>query len=317
MPRKKRIHYRNAFYHVMMRGNYKQNIFLNNKDRNCFLNILEDTIDKYCYNLHLFCLMDNHVHLVIEVHDIPLAKIMQSINTRYSKAHNHRHNKIGHLFQGRYHAKLIQNDEYFLELCYYIHMNPIKAGICSSLEGFLWSSHPSYINSKYRSWLNTQHIKSLLLKRIKANDNHYLEFMLNRTDKFEKPEYCKIDDSGLLVITDSVNKKMQGTPAPELVNMSIHEIIEIISEQLKINPKEIISGSQAVKPTLGRSLVTYFCHYHAKYTLQDISLILYRDPSSLSKTLQRHLKMAKEDAFIRSTMILVEKALILYRPEKT
>lgn len=118
MPRKNRLHYRFAFHHVMLRGNNRKNIFYKQKDYQTLLNVISDSAETYGFKVHLYCLMTNHIHLVIEVKDIPISRIMQSIAGRYAKIHNSKYNKTGHVFQGRFKSKLISNDEYLMELCY-------------------------------------------------------------------------------------------------------------------------------------------------------------------------------------------------------
>ncbi len=78
--------------------------------------------------------MTNHIHLVIEVSEIPISRIMQGINSLYARKHNKKYNSVGHLFQGRFHSKIVENNHYLLELCYYIHMNPVKAKMCEFLH---------------------------------------------------------------------------------------------------------------------------------------------------------------------------------------
>ena len=97
--------------------------------------------------------MTNHIHMVIEVGDIPLSKVMQSVSARYAGYYNKKNNRIGHLFQGRYLEKLVVDSQYLLELCFYIHQNPVKANMVSNMSDYLWSSHSAYRNRVRLSWL--------------------------------------------------------------------------------------------------------------------------------------------------------------------
>jgi len=127
MSRRRRIHYPHACYHVMLRGNYRQAIFNRDEDYLLFYSLLEEATKKYNLNVHLFCLMTNHIHLLLEVDYIPLAKVMQYISSKFTAYSNKVNNRTGHLFQGRYNAIIVQSAPYFLELCQYIHNNPLKA----------------------------------------------------------------------------------------------------------------------------------------------------------------------------------------------
>ena len=113
----------------MMRGNYRQNIFSDDTERQKFLEYLGQANKQYDCKIHLFCLMTNHVHLVIQISKIPLSKIMQTLNSAFTGFVNRKHQKSGHLFQGRYLAKLVQDESYLKELCYYIHNNPVAANM--------------------------------------------------------------------------------------------------------------------------------------------------------------------------------------------
>ena len=136
--------------------------------------------------------MTNHIHLVIEVSDIPISKIMQSIFSCYVKTHNARFNKIGRLFQDRFKAKMVCDDAYFLELCHYIHHNPIKAKMCQSLDEYPWSSHLSYAKIKKFSWLTTNHIEKLLKNYVNVESDHYCHFIRDQDNKYSHPGFFEI-----------------------------------------------------------------------------------------------------------------------------
>lgn len=144
MPRKPRIEFQGALYHVIARGNHRQNIFFDDNDRNRYLSTIEKSKSKFNFSIYAFVLMSNHVHLLIETSTIPLSKIMQSLHTSYTQYFNLKHNKSGHLFQGRYKAILCQKDSYLLQLVRYIHQNPIRAKIVESPDDYQWSSHHAY-----------------------------------------------------------------------------------------------------------------------------------------------------------------------------
>ena len=289
MPRRRRIHYRNAFYHVMVRGNYRKQIFHDDQDRGFFFKKLQQVTENYLCKIHLFCLMPNHVHLVIEVTEIPLAKVMQSLTSAYARTHNLRHELSGHLFQGRYKAKLIQDDRYLLELCFYIHQNPVKAGLCRSLADYRWSSHFAYVNQEKISWLTTSHINALLEKKVSAEANHYITFMMDKNDIESKPAYCTFNQAGELIIMDTVKLKRDKNPMLALENVPLVHLAEVICKEMGVSMEHLVSDSQARQVTLARSLVFYFGHYHARYKVFDLGILLNWQPDSLAKTLSRQL----------------------------
>ena len=166
MARKPRVYYPGALYHVTLRGNAGQAIFFDNRDRTRFYLLLQEGIERFRHRIHAFCLMSNHVHLAIQVGDIPLSRIMQNLSFRYTRWINWRQNRSGHLFQGRYKAVLVDADAYLLELTRYIHLNPVRAGIVKEPEDSPWSSHRAYLGREVISWLTTDWVLSQFSKRV-------------------------------------------------------------------------------------------------------------------------------------------------------
>ena len=154
MARPLRIEFEGAVYHVTSRGNARERIFLDDPDRERFLDRLAEAIDTYEVRLYLFCLMPNHIHLVLETPRANLGRFMQSLLTGYAVYFNRRHERVGHLTQGRYGARLVDADEYLLRLSRYVHLNPAFIGKAEAspirervdlLRAYRWSSYRSYI----------------------------------------------------------------------------------------------------------------------------------------------------------------------------
>ena len=141
MGRPLRIEFPGAHYHVTSRGNEQKDIFKSKADREQFLGYLESAVSRYGAVIHAWCLMTNHHHLLLETPLANLSQIMRHINGAYTNYFNTKRKRVGHLFQGRYKAILIEADAYLLELSRYIHLNPVKAKIVSRLEDYPWSSY--------------------------------------------------------------------------------------------------------------------------------------------------------------------------------
>ena len=146
MARALRIELEGAFYHVTSRGNLRDRIFFKDRDKNKFLQILKRTKERYSYVLHAYALMDNHYHLIMETPKGNLSQSMQNINTSYTVYVNRKYQRNGHLFQGRYKAILVDQNEYLLSLSRYIHLNPVRARIVERPEQSPWSSYSYFIN---------------------------------------------------------------------------------------------------------------------------------------------------------------------------
>jgi REP element-mobilizing transposase RayT len=141
MARPLRIEFPGAIYHVTSRGNARQAIFLNEADRLLFLDVLEVVIERFNWLCHAYCLMSNHYHLLIETADANLSKGMRELNGRYTQGFNRRHRRVGHLFQGRFKAILVERESYLLELCRYVVLNPVRAKMVTSPARYKWSSY--------------------------------------------------------------------------------------------------------------------------------------------------------------------------------
>lgn len=144
MPRQQRDKSNTGFYHVMIRGNERKNLFLDDQDRLYFMGILKTKKEDNRYKLHAFCIMDNHVHLLLQECEEDIANIMKRINISYVFYFNKKYQRIGHLFQDRYRSEKIEQDSYLLAVVRYIHRNPLKAGIVENMETYTWNSYREY-----------------------------------------------------------------------------------------------------------------------------------------------------------------------------
>jgi REP element-mobilizing transposase RayT len=149
MPRHPRVHAQHTTYHIIARGNNGQPIFLDTDDYRKFLFQLLQTKKRYPFVLAAYVLMPNHFHLLIEVKDDATARIMQSLLTAYARYFNQKHERRGHLFQGRYKAILCQKDAYLMELIRYIHLNPVRAGLAGIPGEWQWSGHRDYSGAQH------------------------------------------------------------------------------------------------------------------------------------------------------------------------
>jgi len=141
-----KISYQGGHYHIYNRGNRKQNVFLGKADYLKYLEKLREYKEKYNVSVICYCLMPNHIHLLVrQDSEIPIYKFVHALHTSYSMYVNFEHNKVGHLFQGKYKQKEVDKDEYLLQLSSYIHLNPIVDGLADKLEDYQWSSYLDYI----------------------------------------------------------------------------------------------------------------------------------------------------------------------------
>jgi len=141
MARPIRIEFCGALYHVTSRGDRREAIYEDDDDRARFLDILAQVVADANWLCHAYCLMSNHYHLVIETPDKNLAKGMRQLNGVYTQSSNRRHGRVGHLFQGRYKAIVVDADSHLLELTRYVVLNPVRAGMVAEPAAWPWSSY--------------------------------------------------------------------------------------------------------------------------------------------------------------------------------
>jgi len=141
MTRPLRLEYEGALYHITSRGNTRESIFLDDKDRVRFLVLLSDAVKRYGWTCHAYCLMSNHYHLLIETPDANLSRGMQFLNGVYTQWFNRQHKRVGHLLQGRFKGILVEKESHLLELARYIVLNPVRAKMVRSVRDWPWSSY--------------------------------------------------------------------------------------------------------------------------------------------------------------------------------
>lgn len=153
MPRKPRKDVP-GIHHVYARGNERRDIFRDDFDRADYLLLLGKVARRMRWECLAFCLMDNHLHLLIETFDANLAAGVQRLHGLYAMTFNERHTRTGHLFQGRYGSELVTSDEQLWHTIAYIVRNPVAAGICDSPEEWPWSSHAAVLRGTLPEWMN-------------------------------------------------------------------------------------------------------------------------------------------------------------------
>jgi putative transposase len=161
MPTGPRLLLENACYHIITRGNHRQEVFLNESDYKQYLVTLKRYKRRYGFLLYGFCLMSNHIHLIGEPRRLEnLAKFMQGLSRAYTAYFNKRYKKVGHLWQGRFKSKVIVKDAYLIDCIHYIEFNPVRANLARTAAEYLWSSHRERVLSEGRNgkMLNELHI---------------------------------------------------------------------------------------------------------------------------------------------------------------
>jgi REP element-mobilizing transposase RayT len=139
MSRPLRVEFPGALYHVTARGDRREPIFEDDEDRRALLEVLSRALERFDASYLAYCLMSNHYHFVLETHRANLSRLMRHVNGVYTQRCNRRHQRVGHLFQGRFKAILVDRDAYLLEVCRYVDLNPVRARLVKRAEDWAWS----------------------------------------------------------------------------------------------------------------------------------------------------------------------------------
>lgn len=178
MARPLRLEFPGAVYHVTSRGDRQESIFLDDEDRRTFLRLLSREVMQQGWWLYAYCLMDNHYHLLVETPEPGLGRGMGRLNGVYTQAFNRRYGLVGHLFQGRYKAIVVERDSYLLELCRYIVLNPVRAHLVDTPALWPWSSYPATVGTASApEWLATDRVLRLFHKNRDAARPAYARFV--------------------------------------------------------------------------------------------------------------------------------------------
>ena len=282
MARPLRIEYSGAVYHVTSRGNARERIFVNDADRQVFLKIMGTVIKKYNWLCHAYCLMDNHYHVLLETSNPNLSLGMRQLNGMYTQRFNRQHDRVGHVFQGRYKAILVEKNEHLLELCRYIVLNPVRAGIESEPKKCVWSSyHATAYSVKVPDFLTVDWIlKQFAMTKNKAR-KEYRKFVADGIANPKESPWKKLVGQIVLGGSDFV-ADIQSRLS------EVKEIGEIPRAQRFPGrpPLGALFSKKAIQDKAVRNKQIEAAHMQYGYTLKDIADQLKIHYTTVSKILK-------------------------------
>lgn len=296
MARALRIEYPGAFYHVTSRGNERKEIFRSGTDRERFLSYLESASVRYGAVVHVYCLMANHYHLLVETPLGNLSRIMGHINGAYTTYFNLKQQRSGHLFQGRYKAILVDKDEYAEELSRYIHLNPVRAEIVSGPAEYRWSSYCAYCGlTPSPLWLNTQFVLSLFGSNEAMAKVKYREFV-ERSDAQDRPGPLRSAVAETILGSESFvrsikERHLKETPAdrelPSLRRLSVSPSLQAI--QRAVENRFVNDRWEA------RRICLHICHRYSGCKLAEIGAEFGISQSAVTQASRRVADALRKD----------------------
>ena len=228
MPRAARIRSNSGIYHIIMRGINRQRVFEDEEDYERYLWSLKNYKAQCGFNLYAWCLMPNHIHLLLKEGREPLEQVFRRIGTSFVYWYNGKYERTGHLFQDRYKSEAVEDDSYFLTVLRYIHLNPVKAGICTEPSEYPYSSYGNYFEND-------------------AVDHDLVERMIGRKE-FER-YHRKNDNDICMDIQDEAVHRITDEQVRKLLreNFDCENVsqVQLLTEEKKILAIQLLLGSGA------------------------------------------------------------------------
>jgi REP element-mobilizing transposase RayT len=304
MARKPRIHYPGAVYHVILRGNAGDPVFFDDRDRYRFYLILQYAVEKFRCRIHGFCLMTNHIHLVMQTADMPLSRIMQNISLRYTKWINYTRNRTGHVFQGRYKAIAIDADAYLLELVRYVHLNPVRAGAAASVDAWPWSAHRTYAGGEAIPWLTTDWVLGMFGANVKKAVHAYVSFVNDGVSEGRRGEFHSGTCDGRLLGDDSFVDMALGKACEKRLRTSVDDVIRAVCTVFHCSVPDLRAPGKQLPFTEARAVASLLVQERPHLSLTELGKTLHRDISPLGRVGRRLQRELAQDDRLR---MVIEK----------
>jgi putative transposase len=297
MSRPLRIEYPGAVYHVLCRGNNRQKIFRDDLDRGRYLEKLVHYCELKEVSLLGYCLLSNHIHLLVETPQGNLSKMMQAFQTSYTLYFNRRHGRSGHVFEQRYKALLVDKDNYLLQVSRYIHCNPVAAKLVARPQDYRWSSYGAYVNGKGVRGLSTSLVLEQLGGKRKEQIRNYREYVESDpvgTVNQEPPPTVKQVVIGDTEFAEQVLNRRRGKVVTER-GYTLGQVEQAVCRAARIEREELGRTQRRPAVKRARELFMYLGRHHTGASLREIAdRIGVRDISTVSHGEKRVAKGLRE-----------------------
>ncbi len=309
MARALRLEGEGAVYHVIVRGNERKAVFRDDEDRQAYLNRLARYRERFGFRVLAYCLMGNHVHLAIERGSTKLSRVMLTLQSSYAQSFNRRHGRVGHLFQGRYKAFLIEKDRYLLALIRYIHENPVKAGLAAQAQAYEWSSDRYYRRGRGPEWLDLDVVLALFGRGRKVAVSRYRRFMGEK----EAESYEDLKSYAQAIKGDETfaERALKAAGQNPVVKMGVTErdVASVVAKACGFSDGEL-SGSGRHRPrSRARILSAYLARAEGGISVARMARYFGREESTLVRGVLRLEQELKTDEELRREVARLGKAV--------
>ena len=280
-------------YHVICRGNNRQEIFLDNRDYFRYLDLWHKYKAEMDFEVYAYVLMPNHVHWLLKTGLTPLWEIMHRMHSTYAKWFNHRHERVGHLFQDRYKSIICDTDSYLLVLARYIHLNPIRAGLVREVNHYPWSSFPGYCGHE-NTILNTSFLLNFFSSETAKARHKLINFTREGIDRQQDSTEANPDIDQKLqkekwhlmpfnsnIVQTRVERQNKTTP------LTINHITDWVIKETGVTLTELIGNMQQRHVTEARSLLIRIAVGEAGIKRSDVAVFLDKNRSLITRVMEK------------------------------
>ena len=271
----------------MLRGNSAQAVFFRGEDRERFYDLLAEGVRRFGHRIHGFCLMGNHVHLIVQVAEVELSRIMQNVAFRYTRWVNRREGRSGHLFQGRFQALLVDADAYLLELTRYVHLNPVRAGLVEDPAEYPWSGHRAYLGQDHLPWLHTERVLSQFGRSLGDARRRYREFVAAGVAGNHRSEFHVGNEDPRVLADDQFLERVLGKAVGSAAPPTLDAIIETVCRRYGVTPEALASRSRLRRLSKARALTGWLAVQTRAASLTRVAQMLQRDVATMSRMVGR------------------------------
>jgi REP element-mobilizing transposase RayT len=308
MARRPRVFAPQVLYHVIVRGNHRQTIFRTPADYQAYLERLGRYLQSCQVRLWAYCLMPNHVHLLVETGELPLSTFMQRLQQSYTQYFNRTHRKVGHLFQGRYKAIICEKDSYLLTLIRYLHLNPIRAKLVKQPEAYLYSGHAAYLTGRATAVLDP-----LPGLAVFGGTRAYRHFVREGMGEGHQPDYYAGADQRFLGterFVDAWQARIKDAPSLR-PRQSLARGLQAVARGLGLDVVQLRSADRSWAVSQHRTMAAYLLIRRWGYRAGEVAAAFNRDPATLSSGLTRFaVRLREEPALQRELDRLAETVKI-------
>ncbi|MEK6804980.1 MAG: transposase [Nitrospirota bacterium] len=291
MARPLRLEFPGALYHLTARGNARQPIFLDDTDRQQFLRLLSREIQQQQWRCYVYCLMGNHYHLVIETPEPNLSRGLRRLHGTYTQWFNRRHRRVGHVLQGRFKSLLVEKERYLLELCRYVVLNPVRAGMVTDAGDWEWSSYRATAGvQETPTWLDVPMVLSLFDISVATARAAYRHFVAEGTSA--PSPWAEVTSQIYLGSPDfreRIESLLQGKPLANVpiaqtrpTRLSADDVLRQVAATYRLRVGELLDRSHRD----AYQTAVYLLRRAANEPLQTVAIRFRISPSRISKIQQ-------------------------------